>query len=77
MRALFDRKQNRREFLQSSARYLFLGGLATTAGTLVTERKLATAQAGYPDTEICRSCNLLEDCDLPKALLARKQMARW
>ena len=77
MSLLFGRKQNRREFLQSSARYLFLGGLATTAGALVSERKLAPTHVGHADTEICRSCNLVRDCDLPKALLARKQMARW
>ena len=77
MNVLLDKKQSRREFFRTSIRYLVLGGLVSTAGTLITKRKLASAEEKYTDTGICQSCNLLKNCDLPRALLARKEMARW
>ena len=76
---LFDKEQNRREFLRNIGRYLILGGLITTTGVLVAKRISRAEDCEYPDElavtkGICRACVSLNNCDLPLALSARQEM---
>ena len=74
MSKLSDQKQSRREFFRSIGRYLILGGLLGTTGTLVARRKSASA-TGLPDNiEVCRKCTFLRKCNQPEAVLVRKEM---
>jgi len=72
----FQQKQSRREFFQSTGRYLILGGLVSTSGVLATKRISASADEKSIDLSICQTCTFLERCKQPDALQAREEMAR-
>ncbi len=67
----FDK--DRREFIWSLGRYLLLGGLASVSGGLIIKRVLASDEQKCIEPNVCRSCSVFNKCDLPKALLARKE----
>lgn len=66
----FDK--DRRDFIWSFGRYLLLGGLASVSGGLILKRLLASEEQKCIEPNICKSCNIFDKCDLPKALLSRK-----
>ena len=74
MSELLDQKQNRREFFRSIGRYLILGGLLGTTGTLLARRKSASVTELPANIEACRKCSFLKRCDQPAAVLVRKEM---
>ncbi len=76
MSELFNQKQSRREFFRSIGRYLILGGLLGTTGTLVARRKSASASGLPANIEACQKCSFLRKCDQPVAVLAKKEMDR-
>jgi len=59
--------EERREFIWSLGRYLLLGGLASVSGGLILKRFLASDKECI-EPNICQSCKVFDDCDLPKAL---------
>ncbi len=65
--------KGRRDFIWSLGRYLLLGGLASVSGGLILKRVLASDEQKCIEPNVCRSCNVFDKCDLPKALLARKE----
>ena len=77
MSEFLNQKYNRRDFLSSLGRYLILGGLALTAGTVIVKRKSASVEEGFTDLEICQKCRFLRKCDQPGALLVRKEMSKF
>ena len=74
MSELLDQKQSRREFFRSVGRYLILGGLLGTTGTLLARRKSGSATGLPANIEACRKCTFLRKCDQPAAVLVRKEM---
>lgn len=76
MSNLFQQKQSRREFFQSTGRYLILGGLVSTSGVLVTKRILASEDEKSINMSVCQTCTFLKRCKQPDALLVREEMAR-
>lgn len=75
-----DEKQSRREFIFSLTRYSMLGILVSTTGVLIAKRRGWLGECIYPDEEkvtvkICRSCRILEDCELPVALETKENLA--
>ena len=71
---MLNQKQNRREFFRSLGRYMILGGLLGTTGTLVMKTK--SAPAGNPDSvSTCQKCSFLRKCEQPDAVLARSRMS--
>ena len=65
--------EDRREFIWSLGRYLLLGGLVSVTGGLILKRVLASEEKRCIEPNICRSCNILHKCELPTALLVRKE----
>jgi hypothetical protein len=59
--------EDRREFICSLGRYLLLGGLVSVTGGLILKRVLASDKECI-ETNICQSCKVFDNCDLPKAL---------
>ncbi len=76
MNNLFQQKQSRREFFQSTGRYLILGGLVSTSGVLAAKRLSASADEKSVDMSVCQTCSFLKRCKQPDALLVREEMAR-
>ena len=58
-----DEKQNRREFLRGSARYLTLGGLLFIGGALFAKRKVSSTEEECTNTGTCRGCPSLKSCN--------------
>ena len=71
---LDGKKQCRREFLHSFARYLILGGLVFI-GVLLGKKSLSSAMENI-SLNICEDCSILTNCELPPAILARKAMTK-
>jgi hypothetical protein len=72
MNELFEQKQNRREFIQGSARYLTLGGLMLMTGALLAKRRAVSTEGQCINLGICRGCSIFKNCGLPPALSTRQ-----
>ena len=63
-----EKVQNRRQLLTSILRYSALGVLGAVGG-FAFDKKRRLAQRGICiNREICKSCGIFEECDLPPAL---------
>jgi hypothetical protein len=61
----------RRAFLERTGRLFMLGGLAATAGVLVSRRQVVRETDCTYDFQ-CRNCRRLSDCQLPEADIERQ-----
>ena len=55
---------NRKEFFKTSGRLLILGGITTSAGYLILNKKV-TANCSVSTT--CENCDKFSKCELPQA----------
>jgi len=66
-----EKVQNRRQLFTSVLRYAALGVLGAI-GCFAFAKKRRLAQRGICiNREICKSCGIFEECDLPAALSAK------
>ena len=59
-----QRKMNRKEFFKTAGRLLILGGITTSAGYLLVNKKV-TAKCSVSPT--CENCGKFQRCNLPQA----------
>jgi len=67
---LSEQKQSRREFIRGIIRYLILGGLGFTTGTLILKRASSEKCARL---SVCQNCVYFKNCNLPQALKKLEQ----
>jgi hypothetical protein len=63
--------QNRRQFFTSVLRYTVLGVLGAVGGFAFVKRRRFVKNGICINREICGSCGIFKECDLPAALLAK------
>jgi hypothetical protein len=54
---------NRKEFFKTSGRLLILGGIATSAGYLLVNKKVSASCSISPT---CKNCGKVEACENPE-----------
>jgi len=59
----------RKEFIKTTGRLLLLGGITTSAGYLVVNKKVTASCAVSPT---CENCGKFQKCELPQAEEVRK-----
>jgi hypothetical protein len=64
----FDKIQSRRGLFKSALRYGTLGILVAFTGNLFVKRHRLARKGICINREICKSCRILEKCNLPAAL---------
>jgi hypothetical protein len=67
-------KRGRREFFKSVLRYTTLGVLGAIVGNVLAKKRRLARNGICINREICRSCEIFEECGLPPALLAKKNI---
>ena len=68
MKKQSDKIRNRRELFKSVLRYGTLGMLVAFTGNLFAKRRRLAGKGICINREICRSCGILEECELHAAL---------
>jgi hypothetical protein len=71
----FIKKQNRRQFLTGTARYMTLGLIGFAAGSALKKRRKLVLEGRCVNDYICAGCKLYEGCRLPEAI-SRKESLR-
>ena len=61
---------NRKEFIKTTGRFLILGGIATSAGYLLVNKKV-TATCSVSPT--CKFCGKISNCENPNVKIARSK----
>ncbi len=59
---------NRKEFIKTTGRLLILGGIATSAGYLIANKKVTAICSVSPT---CKSCGKISNCENPDVKMAR------
>ena len=63
-----EKGQSRRELFTTVLRYATLGTLAAIGGAVFAKRRRLVQNGICINREICKSCGIFEECDLPPAL---------
>jgi len=75
-----EQKQNRREILTGTLRYISLGALGIFAGKASSNRKKLLRENkcidNLPKVAGCRDCRILADCRLPLGLSAKQVLLK-
>lgn len=67
----FQKIQSRREMFTSTLRYAVLGVLGAVGGSVFAKKRRLVKNGICINREICQSCGIFEECDLPPALSAK------
>jgi hypothetical protein len=68
MNKSLEKMQSRRELFKSVLRYATLGTLVAFAGNVFAKKRRFASKGICINREICRSCRIFNECDLPAAL---------
>ena len=71
MNRQFKKIENRRQLFTSALRYVALGVLGVVGGSVFAKRRRLVKDGICINRQICRSCGIFEECDLPPALSAK------
>ena len=71
----FLKRQNRRQFLAGSARYMTLSLIGFVAGSTIKKRRRLILEGKCINDYICTGCELYEGCQLPEAM-SKKESVR-
>ncbi|MHC4757971.1 MAG: hypothetical protein ACYTE8_04895 [Planctomycetota bacterium] len=71
----FIKRQNRRQFLTGTARYMTLGLIGFIAGAALKKRRRLVLEGKCFNDYICSGCKLYEGCQLPEAI-SKKESVR-
>jgi hypothetical protein len=74
MKDRFEKIRSRRELFKSVLRYGILGLLGAFAGNLFDKKRKLARKGICINREICRSCGILEKCELPAALYEKANL---
>ena len=66
-----EKVQSRRELFTTVLRYATLGTLAAIGGAVFAKRRRLVQNGICINREICQSCRIFKECDLPAALSAK------
>ena len=66
-----EKVQNRRQLFTSVLRYAALGVLGAVGGFAFAKKRRLAQRGICINREICRSCEIFEECGLPRALSAK------
>lgn len=69
-----EQQQNRREFFTGLLRYTALSLVAIIAGLVFAKRHRLSQDGICINRGICRSCGILEQCDLPLAVSEKQNL---
>ena len=72
MNKQLEKIQSRRQLFKSVLRYATLGVMVAFAGNVFAKKRRLTREGICINREICRSCRIFKDCDLPAALYEKK-----
>jgi len=70
----FEKVQSRRQLFTSALRYAALGALAAVGGFTYTKKRRLANNGICINRQICASCGILQECGLPPALSAKKNI---
>ena len=59
---------NRKEFIKTTGRLLILGGITTSAGYLLVNKKITTNCSVSPT---CKTCDKISNCENPDVKMER------
>ena len=71
MNKSFEKIQSRRELFKSGLRYATLGMLVAFEANVFAKKRRLARKGICINREICRSCRIFKECDLPAALSAK------
>jgi hypothetical protein len=71
MKKQLEKIQSRRELFKSVMRYATLGMMVAFAGNAFAKKRRLTRKGICINREICQSCRIFKECDLPAALSAK------
>ena len=74
MKVRFEKMRSRRELFKSVLRYGILGLLGVFAGNLFAKKRKLARKGICINREICQSCGILEECELPAALYEKANL---
>jgi hypothetical protein len=66
-----EKVQNRRQLFTSVLRYAALGVLGAVGGSAYAKKRRLAQRGICINREICKSCGIYDECDLPRALSIR------
>jgi len=68
MNKSLEKIQSRRELFKSVLRYATFGMLVAFVGNVFAKKRRLTRKGICINSEICQSCRIFKECDLPAAL---------
>ena len=71
-----QRQQSRRQFFARTLRHASLGLIAAVGGANFVKRRKLLREGKCINHGICRRCDILDDCGLPRALSTKMVVAR-
>jgi len=69
-------QQSRRQFFARTLRHASLGLIASVGGANFVKRRKLLREGKCINQGICRGCEILDDCGLPRALSTKMVVAR-